>query len=429
VSEPAPGAPDFAYRDGALCCEEVPLARIAEAVGTPVYCYSAAQIERQYRRFAAAFADRDATICYSVKANANLAVIATLARLGAGADVVSEGEFRRALAAGVPGSRIVFSGIGKTAAELDFALAHDVHQINVESLPELELLNEHAARAGRVAPVAIRVNPDVDARTHAKITTGRKEDKFGIDLAHAGDAVRRAAAAPGLKPVGLAVHIGSQLTELAPFEAAFARVVELLRALRGEGIPLERLDLGGGLGIRYRAETPPALEDYAALVKRLTDNLGVSLAFEPGRAIVGNAGVLLARVIYLKEGVTRRFVVIDAAMNDLIRPALYEAWHEVRPVAAPRPDAPLVPADLVGPVCETGDSFAANRPLPPLAPGDLIALLSAGAYGAAMSSGYNTRLLVPEVLARGGEFAVIRERPSYESILAQDRLPAWLAGR
>jgi diaminopimelate decarboxylase len=429
VSEPAPGAPDFAYRDGALHCEEVPLARIAEAVGTPVYCYSAAQIERQYRRFAAAFADRSAAICYSVKANSNLAVIATLAQLGAGADVVSEGEFRRALAAGIPGGRIVFSGIGKSAAELDFALANDVHQINVESLPELDLLQQVAARVGRVAAVAIRVNPDVDARTHAKIATGRKEDKFGIDLAHAADAVRRAAAAPNLKPVGLAVHIGSQLTELAPFEAAFARLAELVRTLRAEGIGLERLDLGGGLGIRYRDESPPALEAYAALVKRLTDNLGVSLAFEPGRAIVGNAGVLLSRVLYVKEGVTRRFVVIDAAMNDLIRPALYDAWHEIRPVLAPAPGAALAPADLVGPVCETGDSFAAGRPLPPLAQGELIALLSAGAYGAAMSSEYNTRLLVPEVLVRGGEFAVIRGRPSYDSVLAQDRLPGWLAGR
>jgi diaminopimelate decarboxylase len=428
VSEPAPGAPDFAYRDGALCCEDVELARIAAAVGTPVYCYSAAQIERQYRRFAAAFADRRATICYSVKANSNLAVIATLARLGAGADVVSEGEFRRALAAGVPGSRIVFSGIGKTEAEMEFALAHDVHQINVESLPELELLSRVAARIGRVAPVAVRVNPDVDARTHAKIATGRKEDKFGIDLAHAAAALRRAAGLPGIAAVGLAVHIGSQLTELAPFEAAFGRVAELLQAMRAEGMTLERLDLGGGLGIRYRDERPPPIEDYAALVKRLTDNLGVSLAFEPGRALVGNAGALLARVLYLKDGATRRFVVIDAAMNDLIRPALYDAWHEVAPVLAPLPGAGLAPADLVGPVCETGDSFAAGRLLPPLAPGDLVAVLSAGAYGATMSSEYNTRLLVPEVLVRGGEFAVIRGRPSYESILAQDRLPAWLAG-
>jgi diaminopimelate decarboxylase len=424
-----PGAPDFAYRDGAFCCEDVPLARIAQAVGTPAYCYSAAQIERNYKRFAAAFAGLDASVCYSVKANSNLAVIATLARLGAGADVVSEGEFRRALAAGIPGSRIVFSGIGKTEAELAFALAHDVRQINVESLPELQLASEVARAMGRVAPVAIRVNPDVDAETHAKITTGLAENKFGIDLAHAADALRRAQTLPGLAPVGLAVHIGSQLVSLAPFAAAFARVVSLARELRAEGIAIARLDLGGGLGIRYAAEDPPDFADYAAIVKRLTHNLGLALAFEPGRAIVGNAGVLLARVIYVKEGATRRFVIIDAAMNDLIRPALYDAWHEVRPLAAPRPGIPLAPADLVGPVCETGDSFATARPLPPLAAGDLVALLSAGAYGAVMASGYNTRLLVPEVLVRARDFAVIRQRPSYEEVLAQDRLPPWLGER
>ena len=427
MSEPAPGEPDFAYRDGTLHVEAVPLARIAAAVGTPVYCYSAAQIEHRYRRFAAAFADRDATICYSVKANANLAVIATLARLGAGADVVSEGEFRRALAAGVPGSRIVFSGIGKTETEMEFALTHDVHQVNVESMPELELLSRVAQRIGRVAPVAIRVNPDVDARTHQKIATGMKENKFGIDLAHAADAVRRAAALPGIAALGLALHIGSQLTELAPFALAFERVAALLAAMRAEGHGLGRLDLGGGIGIRYRDEAPPDFAAYAALVKRLTDGLGVRLAFEPGRAIVGNAGVLLARILYVKEGVTRRFVIIDAAMNDLVRPALYGAWHEVRPVAEPAAGAAMQPADLVGPVCETGDSFASARMLPPLAAGDLLVLMSAGAYGAVMSSGYNTRLLVPEVLVRGGEFAVVRGRPSYESILAQDRLPTWLA--
>ncbi len=363
MSEPTPGAPDFAYRDGTFHVENVPLADIAAAVGTPVYCYSAAHIERQYRRFAAAFADRPAVICYSVKANSNLAVIATLARLGAGADVVSEGEFRRSLAAGIPGDRIVFSGIGKTAAEIAFALAHEVRQINVESVPELELVSRIAVAAGRTAPVGVRVNPDVEAPTHAKIATGSKENKFGIDLAHAPDALRRAAALPGIVPVGLALHIGSQLLELAPFAAAFGRIVALHKALRAEGLTLERLDLGGGIGIRYRDETPPAFEDYAALVKRLTDGLGVSLAFEPGRAIVGNAGVLLARVLHVKEGVTRRFIILDAAMNDLIRPALYGAWHEVVPLVAPAPGAQTQPADLVGPVCETGDSFAA-RPRP-----------------------------------------------------------------
>jgi diaminopimelate decarboxylase len=429
MSEPLPGAPELAYRDGALHLEGLALARIAAEVKTPLYCYSSAHIERHYRRFAAAFGNRDALVCYSVKANSNLAVIATLARLESGADVVSEGEFRRALAAGIPGSRIVFSGIGKTEAELRFALAHDVRQINVESLPELELLSRIASAMGRTAPVAIRVNPDVDAQTHAKITTGLKENKFGIDLAQAADAFRRAKSLPGIAPIGLAVHIGSQLVALAPFERAFARVVEFAAALGREGIAIERLDFGGGIGIRYRDETPPPFEDYAAVVKRLTPGGGLSLAFEPGRALVGNAGVLVSRVLYVKEGATRRFVIIDAAMNDLMRPALYDSWHEVAPLAAPPAGTILAPADLVGPVCETGDSFAVARPLPPLAAGDFVALLSAGAYGAVMSSGYNTRLPVPEVLVRGDQYDVIRQRPSYDEVLAQDRLPSWLAER
>ena len=429
MNEAAPGDPDFAYRDGVLHAEDVALARIAAAIDTPFYCYSTSHIERQYRRFAAAFADPPALLCYSVKANSNQAVIATLARLGAGADVVSEGEFRRALAAGIAGRHIIFSGIGKTASEMEFALAHEVRQINVESVPELELLSRVASGMGRVAPIAIRVNPDVDARTHAKIATGMKENKFGIDLAHVADALRLAARLPGVTPVGLAVHIGSQLTSLEPFELAFGRLIEMIRALRNEGIALERLDLGGGVGIRYRDEKPPTPEAYAKLAQRLTAGLGLAVAIEPGRAIVGNAGVLVSRVVYVKEGVTRRFVIIDAAMNDLIRPALYDAWHDILPLAAPPAGARLQPADVVGPVCETGDSFAVERLLPPLGPGDLVALMSAGAYGAVMSSGYNTRLLVPEILVRGDEFAVIRERPSYDSVLAQDRLPAWLAER
>lgn len=429
MSEPAPGAPDFAYRAGELHAEEVPLPRIAEAVGTPFYCYSATGMERQYRRFAAAFSDRPALVCFAVKANSNLAVIRTLARLGAGADVVSEGEFRRALAAGVPAGRIVFSGIGKTAAEMELALVQGAHQINVESEPELRLLDEVARRLGRVAPIAIRVNPDVDARTHAKIATGRTENKFGIDLAHAADAFRLAARLPGLDPLGVAVHIGSQLTELEPFEIAFGRVIELLRTLRAEGVALKRLDLGGGIGIRYRDERPPAVEDYAALVKRLTDGLDLRLAFEPGRFIVGNAGVLVARVLYLKEGATRRFLIADAAMNDLLRPALYDAWHDVVPVRAPPAGAERRRAEVVGPVCETGDCLAAQRLLPEMAPGDLLAVLSAGAYGAVMSSSYNTRLLVPEILVRGAEFAVVRPRPSYAALLSQDVVPPWLAER
>jgi diaminopimelate decarboxylase len=429
VSEGLPGAPELAWRGGALHLEDQRLAAIADRAGTPFYCYSAAHIERQYRRFAAAFAGTDAAIFYSVKANSNIAVIATLARLGAGADVVSEGEFRRALAAGIPGERVVFSGIGKTASELRFALEHGVRQINVESFPELALVSEVASAQGTRAPVSIRVNPDVDALTHAKITTGLAENKFGIDLAHAAEAFARMRQLPALDPVGIAVHIGSQLTSLAPFEAAFARVASLVAQLRREGFAIERLDLGGGLGIRYRDESPPAIEDYAALVRRLAGPLNVRLAFEPGRYIVGNAGVLVSRVLYVKEGVTRRFVVLDAAMNDLVRPALYDAWHEIVPLAAPAPGAALAPADVVGPVCETGDSFAAARNLPPLAAGDLVALLSAGAYGAVMGSGYNTRLPAPEILVRGSMFEVVRQRPSYDEVLAQDRMPSWLGGR
>ncbi len=428
-AEAPPGAPEFGYRAGEFCAEAVPLTRIADAVGTPFYCYSSAAIERRYRRFTAAFAGEKAMLCYSMKANSNLAVVRTLARLGAGADVVSEGEFRRALTAGLPGERIIFSGIGKTEAELTFAISHGVHQINVESEPELRLLSAVAARVGRPVAVAVRVNPDVDARTHAKIATGKRENKFGIDLAHAAAAIRLAAALPGLQPAGLAVHIGSQLTELAPFELAFTRVVELMRQLRAEGMVLTRLDLGGGLGIRFRHETPPAIEDYAAMVRRVTRGLDAELAFEPGRWIVGNAGVLIARVLHVKEGVTRRFVVVDAAMNDLIRPALYDAWHEIVPVRAPAAGTALAPVDVVGPVCETGDSFAVQRALPPVVAGDLVALLSAGAYGAVMSSGYNSRLMVPEVMVRGDTYAVIRARPSYKELLAQDRMPEWLAER
>ena len=428
-SEAPPGAPEFAYRRGELHAEDVPLARIAAAVGTPCYCYSSAAIERRYRSFAAAFADRRVRICYALKANPNLAVIRLLARLGGGADVVSEGELRRALAAGVPADRIVFSGVGKTEAEMAFALEAGVHQINVESEPELSSLSAVASAVGKTAAIAIRVNPDVDARTHDKITTGRKEDKFGIDLAQAPGAFRRAAQLPGLSLAGLALHIGSQLTELAPFALAYDRAAELIRELGRDGIVLRRLDLGGGLGIRYRDERPPAIEEYAAAVKRATQGLDLELEFEPGRWMVGNAGVLLARVLYVKDGAERRFLVQDAAMNDLIRPSLYDAWHDIVPLRAPDAAAERRPIDVVGPVCETGDRFAAQRPLPPIGAGELIALLSAGAYGAAMGSSYNSRLPAPEVLVRGHEFAVIRARPSYAELLSQDKIPEWLAER
>jgi diaminopimelate decarboxylase len=420
-----PGAPELAYRDGALALEKVPVARIAETVGTPLYAYSSAHLERRYAEFMAAFAGTSTMLCFAVKTLSNLAVLRHLAGLGAGADIVSEGELRRALAAGIPARRIVFAGIGKTETELRAALAAGVHQINVESLPELSLVSDLATRMGKPAPVAIRINPDVDALSHAKISTGKSENKFGIDLAHAAAAFRRARQLPGIEPVGIAVHIGSQITSLAPFEAAFARVVDLLKALRGDGIALRRLDLGGGLGIRYRDETPPAAADYAAMIARLTQGLELDFTFEQGRWIAGNAGILVARVLYVKEGATRRFVILDAAMNDLIRPALYEAWHEIVPVAAPAPGAARAPADVVGPVCETGDIFAAGRPLPPLASGDLVALLSAGAYGAIMSSSYNSRPLIPEVLVRGAEFAIVRPRPTYDAMLAQERAPPW----
>jgi diaminopimelate decarboxylase len=422
-------APEFAYRGGELFAEDVALSKLAAETGTPFYCYSTSAIERQYRRFADAFGGLDALLCYSLKANSNLSVVATLARLGAGADVVSEGEFRRALAAGIPGSRIIFSGIGKTEAELSFALANDVHQINVESVPELEALSRVARKMNRVAPVAIRVNPDVDARTHAKIATGKKENKFGIDLAQAAEAYRLAAQLPAIAPVGMAVHIGSQLTALGPFEIAFSRAVGLFRSLREEGIELQRFDFGGGIGIRYRNEAPPSIEDYAFVVKHVTQGLKLSLAFEPGRAIVGNAGVLVSRVIYVKEGVSHRFVIVDAAMNDLLRPALYDAWHDIVPVKAPDPRAEPVAQSIVGPVCETGDAFAFDRALAPLRGGDLIAILSAGAYGAVMSSSYNSRLMVPELLVKGGDTAVIRKRPGYEAMLALDNLAPWLAWR
>ena len=415
----------FAYRDGVLCAEDVPLPEIARTVGTPCYCYATATIVRHYRVIAEAFAGRDVLIAYSVKANGNLAVIATLARLGAGADVVSEGEIRKALAAGVAPDKIVFSGIGKTRDEMAFALASGVVRFNVESEPELVALSQVAKAAGRTALVALRVNPDVDAGSHDKISTGRAHDKFGIAIARAPALYAQAAALPGLEVDGVDVHIGSQLTDLAPFRRAFVRAIELVRALRGEGHAIRRLDLGGGLGIPYLDETPPSPAAYAEMVTALTDGLDCRIVLEPGRVIVGNAGILLARVIYVKEGEGRRFVIVDAAMNDLVRPAMYGAEHRIEAVAEPA-SAAREPADVVGPVCESGDSFAVQRPLPPLAAGDLIVIRSAGAYGAVMASTYNARRLVPEVLVEGRRFAVVRKRMEYETLLAMDILPDWL---
>ncbi len=416
----------FAYRDGMLHAESVPLAAIAEAVGTPCYCYSTATIARHYQVIADAFAGRDALIAYSVKANGNLAVIATLAQLGAGADVVSEGEIRRALAAGVAPDKIVFSGVGKTRDEMAYALSSGVAHFNVESEPELAALSAVASSLSATALVALRVNPDVDAGSHDKISTGRRHDKFGIAIGQAPELYARAAALPGLDVDGVDVHIGSQLTDLEPFRRAFGRAIDLVRALGAAGHAIRRLDLGGGLGIPYTEEAPPSPAAYAEMVFALTEGLDCRIVLEPGRVIVGNAGILLARVIYVKEAEARRFVIVDAAMNDLVRPAMYAARHAIAPVAEPGPGAAFQAADVVGPVCESGDTFATQLALPPLAAGDLIAFRSAGAYGAVMSSTYNGRLLVPEVLIDGERWAEVRPRMEYETLLGMDRLPEWL---
>jgi diaminopimelate decarboxylase len=417
----------FVYRGDELHAEEIAVSRIANAVGTPFYLYSAAAFADQYRRFAEAFSVERPLICYAVKANSNLAVLRLFAGLGAGADVVSEGELHRALAAGMLPQRILFSGIGKTSGELEAAIDAEICQINVETVPELRRLSELASARGRIVPVAIRVNPDVDAGTHAKISTGMKESKFGIDIGEAIAAYSLAAKLPGIDPVGLAVHIGSQLVDLEPYRRAFTRVAGLVRELRAMGLAVARVDLGGGLGIRYRNEDPPEPSSYARLAREIFGSAGLAMALEPGRALAGPAGLLVARVIYVKEGAAKRFVIVDGAMNDLLRPALYDAWHDIVPVRRPAVDALLAPADVVGPVCETGDTFAVDRDLPPLAEGDLVAFTAAGAYGAVMSSTYNSRLLVPEVLVAGDRFDVIRARPSYDDMLSLDTIPTWLS--
>ncbi|MBE9552663.1 MAG: diaminopimelate decarboxylase [Proteobacteria bacterium] len=415
----------FQYIDGELHAEDVPLTRIAEAVGTPFYCYSTATLERHYKVFAEAFDDQHATICYALKANANLGVIRTFANLGAGADVVSEGELRKALAGGIPADRIVFSGVGKTRSELAYALDCGIMQLNVESLPELEALSEIAVSKGVTVDIAIRINPDVDAKTHEKISTGKSENKFGINASRAPAAFARAAELPGVNPVSVAVHIGSQLTDLEPFRIAFERVAALVGELRALGHDIKRVDLGGGLGIPYREEKIPLPVDYAAVVKGAVGNLGCHLMFEPGRMLVGNAGILVSRVIYVKRGDTRRFVIVDAAMNDLMRPAMYDAWHEIKPLKQPENGVAMEPADVVGPACETSDTFARQRPLPPVCDGDLMAIFTAGAYGAVMASTYNARLLAPEVLVRGQEWSVVRPRPSYDEMLRDESLASW----
>jgi diaminopimelate decarboxylase len=420
----------FELLGGELVCEGVPLSHIAEAVGTPVYVYSSATLERHFTVFRDALTAHpeigQPLIAYALKANPNVAVVRTLARLGAGADTVSEGEIRRALAAGVPADRIVFSGVGKTAGEIAFALQAGVAEINVESEPELDLVAQVAAERGVRAAIGIRVNPDVGAGGHSKISTGHAESKFGVSLGEAERLYAKASSSAAVRPLGVACHIGSQITDLAPLRDAFGRMRALVERLRGQGLSAERLDLGGGLGVPYfNQPDPPTPADYAAVVAEAVRGLDVQLAFEPGRVIAANAGVLLARVLHVHrrpEG--RRFLVLDAAMNDLIRPAMYEAYHDIRPLR-PRPGAAAT-YDVVGPICETGDTFTRERPLPPLEAGDLVAFMTAGAYGAAMSSEYNSRPLVPEVLVRGADFAVIRARPSYEAMLASERMPDWL---
>jgi diaminopimelate decarboxylase len=418
----------FAYRNRSLHAENVDLAELADAVGTPFYCYSSATLERHYRAFAEAV-PKDSLIAFSVKANGNLAVLRLLGKLGAGADVVSGGEMRKALAAGIPAERIVFSGVGKTRGEMRLGLEAGIHQFNVESEPELEALDAVALSMGRRAPVTLRINPDVDAGTHAKITTGTSENKFGIPFSRAREAYALAATLAGIRIVGVDVHIGSQITGLAPFEAAFARIVELARQLRAEGHAIERLDLGGGLGVPYvKDNTPPPDPDaYGAMAARVTAGLGARLIFEPGRLIAANAGVMVARVVYVKRGEARDFLILDAGMNDLIRPALYDAHHEIVSVAEPAPDAPLAAYDVAGPVCETTDIFARAREMPRLKAGDLVAFLGTGAYGAVMSSAYNARPPAAEVLVKGDAWSIVRPRLTDDALIAADRIPDWLA--
>ena len=418
----------FLYRDGTLHAEDVALTDIAATVGTPFYCYSAATLTRHYKLFSEALAPLPHLVCFAIKSLSNIAILKLLGDLGAGMDVVSIGEYHRARAAGVPGNRIVFSGVGKTRDEMRTALLGGIRQFNVESEPELRALSQVATSLGLTAPITLRVNPDVDARTHAKIATGKKENKFGIPITRAPAIYAEAAALPGIQVVGIDVHIGSQLTELEPFEQAFQKVADLTELLRSQGHTITRLDLGGGLGIPYTRsnDAPPLPLDYGAMIKRTLGHLGCEIEIEPGRLISGNSGILVSKVIYNKQGEGRDFLILDAAMNDLIRPSMYDAHHDIVPVTEPAPGTLPQPFDVVGPVCETGDTFAKQRDLPPMEEGDLVAFRSAGAYGAVMASEYNTRPLVPEVLVQGDHFAVIRARPTFEEILKRDSIPEWL---
>lgn len=418
----------FLYRDGKLFAEDVPVSEIAAAVGTPFYCYSTATFERHFRLFDEALEGTEHLVCYAMKAASNQAILKTLAALGAGMDVVSGGEYARAKAAGVPGERIVFSGVGKTRDEIHAALTGGLRQFNVESEPEMAVINDVALELGVVAPITVRVNPDVDAKTHAKIATGKSENKFGIPISRAREVYAHAASLPGLKVIGIDVHIGSQLTQLEPFRLAYRKVAELTETLRADGHDIQRLDLGGGLGIPYERsnEAPPLPVEYGAMVKEELGHLGCEIEIEPGRLIAGNAGIMVSKVIYVKEGEDREFMIVDGAMNDLIRPAMYEAHHDIIPVVEPTPGEEPAAYDIVGPVCETGDTFAKSRTMAKVEAGDLIAFRSAGAYGAVMSSEYNTRPLIPEVLVNGDQFAVIRRRPTFDEMINRDTIPEWL---
>jgi diaminopimelate decarboxylase len=419
----------FLYKDGVLHAEEVALTEIAAAVGTPFYVYSTATLTRHFQLFDEALAGMDHLVCYAMKAASNQAILKTLGDLGAGMDVVSGGEYARAKAAGIPGDRIVFSGVGKTADEIRAALTGGIRQFNVESEPEMQVISRVAVDVGVTAPITIRVNPDVDAKTHAKIATGKSENKFGIPISRARDVYAMAAALPNIEIVGIDVHIGSQLTQLAPFEAAYIKVAEVVEQLRADGHNIRRLDLGGGLGIPYTRsnETPPLPSEYGAMVKRVLGHLDCEIEIEPGRLIVGNAGLLVSSVIYVKQGEDREFLILDAAMNDLIRPAMYDAHHDIVPVLEPAAGQEQTKYDIVGPVCESGDTFAKGRDMARMLSDDLVAFRSAGAYGAVMSSEYNSRPLIPEVLVKGNDFAVIRARPTFDEMINRDTIPMWLA--
>ena len=418
----------FLYKNGALHAEDVPVAEIAAAVGTPFYVYSTATLLRHFKLFDDALEGMDHLVCYAMKAASNQAILKTLGDAGAGMDVVSGGEYMRAKAAGVPGDRIVFSGVGKTADEIRLALTGGIRQFNVESEPEMQVLNSIALELGVVAPITIRVNPDVDAKTHAKIATGKSENKFGIPISRAHEVYAMAGAMTGLDVIGIDVHIGSQLTDLTPFELAYEKVANLTEELRAQGHNIRRLDLGGGLGIPYERSNvaPPLPSDYGALVKRTLGHLGCEIEIEPGRLIAGNAGLMVSEVIYVKAGEDREFLIIDGAMNDLIRPAMYDAHHDIVPVIEPEAGIEMAKYDVVGPVCESGDTFAKRRVMPPMQSGELVAFRSAGAYGAVMASEYNSRPLIPEVLVNGDQFAVIRRRPTFDEMINRDTLPEWL---